>query len=427
MNKHSQIKNIIGTHKLYHDLDNFWFQTETTIITSTTWASVQESATGEVLDVLMKFRIRKSTLESDDEQLVDPVSVDDRFHDLVEDDFTNFEPYRRDNDDAMQESAPVILPFLAWKIKDDLDDLSTPIVTDQLLETIYSSLPAVCIENWADHTDDLAGVGNSTESRLSTRSKTPIIGKTAKEVTDVPYPLHDSCDMSGCQVGNRFYMEMKTLFEYFVPKEHNPNTAAVQIYWGAVYELLGSLARPYGSERFPTTFHDNHRDLDELNKRVEEINIRAKALHLGVYYKRSVLSSCGEVNQHDAISESARLLASIIDALGAIFNMIVQAVCEVRNGLKNWKGKPVWMKARGSKMLRYARNACNLLETARDELIADSTGFSPDENIGPVLTPQAVLILLIERLVGGVYGSGSVDIMAVFDECLAQLVSPIVR
>ena len=108
----------------------------------------------------------------------------------------------------------------------------------------------------------------------------------------------------------------------------------------------------------------------------------------------------------------------MIDALGAIFNMLVAAVRESRSGHSADPKVGPWQKA-----LRYGRGACKLLEKARDKLIAEATGSAPGEDLGPVITPEAIMIMLLERLAHGVYGSGTVDVINILEECLEQLVS----
>ena len=419
MNKHLQIKQFMAEQNQHVDLENFRFQIRNVIITSLTWPSLQNSATGEVLDILMKFRVQDSTLETRDGLYLDSVSTDDRFHDLYEGIHDGSDSYWRQNDFPMQEPAPVVLPFLAWQIKEDPDDSSPVILSNQLLETIYRSLPVFCRGTLVDANGSLTGARDPTEPRLSTGSKVSIKGKLAQEVVDFARSINNSGGRHGCESEIRFYKQMKRLFDYFVPKEHDPNSAAVQLYWGAIHEILGSQSRVKATN---TPLHDHPYVLDVLIEQAEEISARANAIHRGVYYKRNVVTSRGDITQQDTISGSARLLAPMVDALGAIFDMIVQTVRDARDAPKLKSGRVELTQPIGAKVFRYAKNACKLLETARDELIADSNGFSPDENIGPVLTSQAILILLIERLVGGIYGNGNVDIKAIYDECLAQLV-----
>ena len=170
---------------------------------------------------------------------------------------------------------------------------------------------------------------------------------------------------------------------------------------------------------------DHPEHFSNLLEQLKRINSRAEEIHFGVHYKRTVLEPHGKVLQ-DAISGSATLQALIVDALGSVFEMIVQAVRDARIGTAYKVPKCLWSGSFPSQRLKVshiANYACGLLEAAKDQLISDSTGIVSSAHIGPILTPQALLILLLERLVNGVYGSGSFDVVAVLDESLARLVS----
>ena len=118
--------------------------------------------------------------------------------------------------------------------------------------------------------------------------------------------------------------------------------------------------------------------------------------------------------EHDDISESAILLSSMVDAFGALLNMLVAAVSDVMGDTKQSNC--------GRKVLKSFNEARELLETARDELIVEASGVAPGEHIDPVLTPEAILIMHMERLVSGVYKGGNVNIVNILEECLERLV-----
>ena len=108
----------------------------------------------------------------------------------------------------------------------------------------------------------------------------------------------------------------------------------------------------------------------------------------------------------------------MIDALGAVFHMLVAAVTESRSGFSNDPAVKSWRKA-----LRHGEEASKLLEKARDKLIAEATSSASGRDLGPVITPEPIMIMLLERLAHGVYDSGTVDVINAFEECLEQLVS----
>lgn len=105
----------------------------------------------------------------------------------------------------------------------------------------------------------------------------------------------------------------------------------------------------------------------------------------------------------------------MVNALGAIFNMPVEVLRVARAGPHSRKDS--------RQVKAYAQEACRLLEIAGDQLITEANGVTPGQKVGPVVTPEAVLILTIERLVHGVYGKGIVSVINILEECLEQLVS----
>ena len=152
----------------------------------------------------------------------------------------------------------------------------------------------------------------------------------------------------------------------------------------------------------------------------KDLNARAQRLHLGVYIQRTKFVAGRPGVYQDEISESAILLASMVDALGAVFNFIVEAIRFARHERDSPKEQDLPL---GKRAVSYSNEACRLLEVARGQLITEASGGSLGENLGPVVTPETILIMSMERLVRGVYGTGSIDIINILEECLEQLVS----
>ena len=136
---------------------------------------------------------------------------------------------------------------------------------------------------------------------------------------------------------------------------------------------------------------------------------------MGVYCKRIQLRSDRREEEQDAISDSAILLSAIVDAFGVIMNIYIEAVGDVLRDVKETRC--------GKKVSKSFKEAQDLLERARDELIVEASGVTSGEQIGPVVTPEAIIIVQIERLVCGVYKNGNADIISMFYQCLEQLVS----
>ena len=126
----------------------------------------------------------------------------------------------------------------------------------------------------------------------------------------------------------------------------------------------------------------------------------------------------GQETPKDGITGDAIPLASIVDALGAIFNMMVAAIPDERLRPDSPQEKATLSK----KDSNYADDECELLETARDKLTTEAVGAAPGENVRPGLTPEAILIMLTERLVRGVFGTGNVEVTVTYEPCLEHLV-----
>ena len=74
------------------------------------------------------------------------------------------------------------------------------------------------------------------------------------------------------------------------------------------------------------------------------------------------------------------------------------------------------------KVAEHGKEACELLKEARDQLIREADGRDNNGTIGPVVTPEAITIALLDRLGSGVAHSGTLDIIHLYEECLENLV-----
>lgn len=137
-----------------------------------------------------------------------------------------------------------------------------------------------------------------------------------------------------------------------------------------------------------------------------------------MHFERYKDSPSRQVEYEDAISSSAILEESMVSSLRAVFSMLIEAIRNARLATSNSPGDVL-----PDRVAHYGNEACRLLTKARDQLIAEATGTVPERDIGPVVTPEAILIKTIDRLARGVYGSGTVDVINILEECLEQLVS----
>ena len=138
-----------------------------------------------------------------------------------------------------------VLAFLAWRVLDDFgetDDCPIDVKMDRFLNAIYRSLPATCAEGTHDviaqdtRVLQLAGVGRTVRPKIS------IMGKTSKNIDDLVYDYHMTYNHDGKEpcVEQLTYWEFRRLFLYFVPGDHHPESAPIQLFWGLLHELIVS-------------------------------------------------------------------------------------------------------------------------------------------------------------------------------------------
>lgn len=108
----------------------------------------------------------------------------------------------------------------------------------------------------------------------------------------------------------------------------------------------------------------------------------------------------------------------MVDALGEVFHMLVETLRCLRSHEYETGG----IMGPESLILKYGKEACDLLETARDQLVREANGTANNNSIGPVVTPEAIAIALFDRLTSGVFFTGSIDVINLYEECLEHLV-----
>ena len=422
LNKHQQIRKALRQGNEKAAPKDYPLRIGQHILDDKSWASVQRSVDGEGLRIWMDtpkpppVTISKmdgdssseahSMNESDHESLVGAGSMQ-----IMEK--SSFERVNK---------VPVVRAFLAWRVVDDFgetDDCPTDIQTRRFLSTIYNSLPATCTDANVDRDSrtllDRKGprMGRSAQLKLS------IQGKTRRLVDDLGYDR--SIGQKKPPVEQKLWWESQDFFAYFISTgELHQDFAPILLFWGALYEIMVGAATMFRTQWLTCKQSDHQSYLNDLLLKFKEINALAERLHLGVYIQRTKSVAGRQDEYQDEISESAILLASMVDALGAVFNFIVEAVRFARHESSSRKeqGLPL-----GKRAVGYCNEACRLLEVARGQLITEASGVRPGENLGPIVTPEAILIMSMERLVRGVYGTGSIDIINVLEECLEQLVS----
>lgn len=149
------------------------------------------------------------------------------------------------------------------------------------------------------------------------------------------------------------------------------------------------------------------------------------SLHRGVHCLRSMkVPGNSEWRDEDAMADGAVLLSAVVDALGSIFLLFIEAVRYVKSKAGE---KKAGLMAAPFKVSDHANDTLASLDKARDQLIREADGRDRNDTIGPVLTPEAISIAVMERLVSGVFRSGTVDIIGLYEECLEYLVRPLLK
>lgn len=158
---------------------------------------------------------------------------------------------------------------------------------------------------------------------------------------------------------------------------------------------------------------------EKYSAMLSSIIFNARRLHHGVYCLGPNKDS-PSLPGDGGLSHGAILLAVMVDALGAIFHLLVETVEVFRTDSSQIIDG---MMEPESKVSRYGEEARQLLEKARDQLIREADGIASAYSIGPVVTPEAITITILQRLVAGVFRSGSVEIIGLYEECLEYLVN----
>jgi hypothetical protein len=402
------------------------------VIRDRTWASVQRSAQGAVLKVWMKTpkppkpkspipKLSVQVADSDSDTGSKVLEDTGEGSDLDEDPL----PEVAAKFDSL-DNVPIVSAFLAWRILDEFgeqDDSSPETKTTDFLDAIYRALPATCERAVVKPSDStLRPAEPVVDVSKEARPKILIEGRTLLQFDDLIGRIVAGASRQQPSTEQKLREECDKLLNFFIPRDHDRQLTPIRLYWGALYEIVVSARRTSECTLGLTNnVQSRRKSLVQLLEKVKEINVWAETIHLGVHFRRMVRTTEGNGLQEDAISESAILLASMVNALGAIFNMLVQGVRDARWGSKGGQGNL----HSSSSFISYGDEACTLLRKARDELITEATSALPGEHIGPVLTPETILVIVMERLGRGVYGSGSVDIVAIYEECLEHLVSDV--
>lgn len=374
MNKHRQILEVLKVEDQAPNPRDFKLYVRGHAVEDRTWASVQELTPGEVLDLWLKIPRPRS---------IPRIPVESGPPTDTDEEDSNAEDSGKSasllNDELSRLSrVPVVVPFLGWRVVDEFEETEECALeeqTNRFLLGIYQSLPAECTAATTNQTSMATKAEQVYTSRGGTWAKLPVQGKGEDEVKrsvfSKRHPVH-----------HELFQETRRLWAFFIP-QHGTAPAPVQLFWGLLYMLIEQ----------PVSHHPR---LSDLVDRLRYINTCAERIHLGVHYRRAKKVRPEQIAFEDVLTRSSILLTSMVNALTAVFNMFIMSVREARLS----QAKRLSHRRTAS---TFGDEALGFLQTARDQLIAESNVTMHSKRAGAVPSPEGLVIILMERLVRGVF------------------------
>lgn len=318
---------------------------------------------------------------------------------------------------------PIVKPFLAWPILDEFGELDPLDLDDRcqrFLRAFVLDLPVPIIMTKGERA---RRPKQASAQRVAAKATVSIAGKTLTEVRNKIQA--DGNNAFAIEICDKF----KELLRLFLPDQFGIESESdpIQLYWGAVYVITVRLVLEFSEHKLTVTLaqatagNDSKRlGFRDFFTTLTHITEHARRLHQGVYCSESKrVPAPGVWREEDAIAESGVLLSATVEAFGAIFRILVESVRFIRSNPGMDKAA---MMEPSSVVFRHAREASQFLSLARDQLIRKADGKDKNDTTGPVLTPEAITITLMRRLVSGVFGSGTIDVINLYEECLEHLV-----
>jgi hypothetical protein len=165
-------------------------------------------------------------------------------------------------------------------------------------------------------------------------------------------------------------------------------------------------------------------DLEELSRIVSGISWHAGRLKAGV--RRTILRGTETTSSATGNNEQGMvLLEATVKAMKNVFMVVFVAFRQAR-ALKgvNTSIFTLTPNAPQSEIMEMAQEACENLDTARDELIGDAGCNMQEGSVssGSIVTPERIMIIFMKRLSEGVFDEGCVEFIQLYQECLQKLV-----
>lgn len=239
LNKHQEIRNALrrGKEKAAPIEYPLYFGQHR--LSGTTWASVQRSASGDILKLWMetpkppKVKLNNTDSEAGSEAghlsgaEDEPLAKERRPSHATSNVFKTLD------------EVPIVKPFLEWRVLDDFGETDGCQVDQQasrFLNAIYWSLPAICSHEESDPGPQSASGKRTVKLPGNSRPKISIQGKSRQDTDGLAFER--SHGKGGSSVERDLYRESSRLLAYFVSKQYNKDAAPIRLYWGLVHKLM---------------------------------------------------------------------------------------------------------------------------------------------------------------------------------------------
>ena len=141
------------------------------------------------------------------------------------------------------------------------------------------------------------------------------------------------------------------------------------------------------------------------------------------------VTSVANVYQNTSPSHGGVLLLSVVEAFTSVLSIFIEGARYVRLGPDGFCLSP--KAGRGARfgdlslpesLKSQMDDSARHLKTARTQLIVEQSGDAHNVGLGPVVTPEAIMLLLMRRLARGVYEERTINVVEVYEKCLENLV-----
>ncbi|PGH23142.1 hypothetical protein AJ80_02773 [Polytolypa hystricis UAMH7299] len=150
--------------------------------------------------------------------------------------------------------------------------------------------------------------------------------------------------------------------------------------------------------------------------RISQIHLRATRLKVGV---DGTFLTNNSGTEDPSTKHGMVLLEETVNALREIFKMFVAGATSAAM-CTNASFAIMSFVTRHKLVIEH-------LETARDQLITEADGDAKlqDDILGPLVTPETMMILLMERLSQGVFRESNVNFIGIYEGCLQNLIQQV--